>query len=453
MTVDSPVRQVALVVTNPQQLHRGSTPHHIFDRSGGTIGCRGANWILADRAGQIEPIHCEIRVEDGAFCIVDRCGSTRINNNDAPLGHWVVARLGDGDMLHVGPYRIAVHLHDQEGTPDASRHLAQLSVGDILNERDARLAGLDALPPEPMREASAGRDHAAFQALTEPLERREDLDPLLALDAAERRAHATPAATAAFDPVHYGLGSAPTQANLSATRFEAVAGAPHYRYGEPVMPQQRTDSTEARAWAAAQHGGASDLPQLLAPLLQGLGVSLAPLDGDAAYRLLLEAGQTLRAAIEGLTALYQDSAKEAQRLSLLGRALQPIEDNPLRLGLGYEDTVRALFSTQRSVVHLAPVAAIGESLAETRRHNEAVVQAIGAGLLALLQAFSPALLLERFRRYRPDQATHADDGDWAWQMYTHYYNELTSSRQQGFDRLFWEVFEQAYDRTLRTQTP
>ena len=34
-------------------------------------------------------------------------------------------------------------------------------------------------------------------------------------------------------------------------------------------------------------------------------------------------------------------------------------------------------------------------------------------------------------------------------MYQHYYRELSSSRQQGFERLFQEVFEQAYDQQLR----
>ncbi|KAA1334838.1 type VI secretion system-associated FHA domain protein TagH, partial [Escherichia coli] len=32
---------------------------------------------------------------------------------------------------------------------------------------------------------------------------------------------------------------------------------------------------------------------------------------------------------------------------------------------------------------------------------------------------------------------------------TNYYRELASSRQQGFEKLFREVYEQAYDRALR----
>ncbi|CAM8109721.1 type VI secretion system-associated FHA domain protein, partial [Escherichia coli] len=34
-------------------------------------------------------------------------------------------------------------------------------------------------------------------------------------------------------------------------------------------------------------------------------------------------------------------------------------------------------------------------------------------------------------------------------MYSHYYEELASDRQQGFEMLFNEVYAQVYDRVLR----
>ncbi|MNT38838.1 hypothetical protein D3C72_1750470 [compost metagenome] len=67
----------------------------------------------------------------------------------------------------------------------------------------------------------------------------------------------------------------------------------------------------------------------------------------------------------------------------------------------------------------------------------------------MLRAFSPELLLQRFRRYGPEQPQQSGGDDWAWRMYTHYFEELSSARQRGFEKLFWEIFEQAYDRALR----
>ncbi len=34
-------------------------------------------------------------------------------------------------------------------------------------------------------------------------------------------------------------------------------------------------------------------------------------------------------------------------------------------------------------------------------------------------------------------------------MYRSYYRELTSNRQRGFEKLFWEIFEQSDDRKIR----
>ena len=58
--------------------------------------------------------------------------------------------------------------------------------------------------------------------------------------------------------------------------------------------------------------------------------------------------------------------------------------------------------------------------------------------------------MRRFLAYRRAGQPLPESGDaWAWQMYQNYYRELTSDRQQGFEKLFWEIFDQAYDRTLR----
>ena len=219
------------------------------------------------------------------------------------------------------------------------------------------------------------------------------------------------------------------------------------------MAPQRADTPQVQDWITAQSSAHGTPQQMVAPLLQGLGVPLGAIDEHTAYRLLMEAGQALQAAIRGLTALYASDDAQAGRPALMGRTLQPIEDNPLRLDLDYADTVRALFSSERSVVHLSPMAAVDESLTQTRLHNKALIEAINASLQALLRAFSPELLKQRFHRYRPDQTQQPEADDWAWQMYTHYYNELVSPRQKGFEKLFWEVFEQSYDQTLRTEAP
>ncbi|HAS76971.1 MAG TPA: type VI secretion system-associated FHA domain protein TagH, partial [Marinobacter adhaerens] len=94
-------------------------------------------------------------------------------------------------------------------------------------------------------------------------------------------------------------------------------------------------------------------------------------------------------------------------------------------------------------------AAVRESLQSLNHHQQATREAISEALEAILHAFSPEALLRRFHGYRRGLRQNEDEGRWAWDMYQHYYRELKSSRQQGFERLFQEVFEQAYDQNLR----
>lgn len=82
-------------------------------------------------------------------------------------------------------------------------------------------------------------------------------------------------------------------------------------------------------------------------------------------------------------------------------------------------------------------------------HNEANRIAIISALKAILDAFSPDVLLKRFENYRRSNEVKPSNNAWAWDMYKNYYEELTSKRQYGFEKLFWEVYSQAYDKALR----
>ncbi|HHU7447952.1 TPA: type VI secretion system-associated FHA domain protein TagH, partial [Escherichia coli] len=141
---------------------------------------------------------------------------------------------------------------------------------------------------------------------------------------------------------------------------------------------------------------------------------------------LEEAGRTLQAAIKGLLDLQQ------QRNSLSDKHLRPLEDNPLRLNMDYATALDVMFAEGKSPVHLAAPAAVSESLRNVRHHEEANRAAIVESLRVLLDAFSPQNLLRRFVQYRRSHELRQPlDDAGAWQMYSHYYEELASDRQQG----------------------
>lgn len=432
------VTKLKLTVTNPGATRSGAGIEHSFGPQGGSIGTAESDtWQLsAHRTGAV-PGHAEIRLLDGGFCLIDRSGRTYINSATQPVGRGRRARLNQGDTVSIGRFRIRAELSDvpadqelehREAAED--RRLVDVAEGELTRgarrESDMHVSEpLEGLAPataktvstDPMlhwqdEPASAGHDErtlmaserAWFAAETDVTdEYRENRDVAMGL------------------PVRKG-----ERGRMSHTN----TGAPDQGPGE----KSRHQGDQSRKHVSAT------------PLMQGMEAGLNFADSDGMQLFLEEAGQTLKAAIEGLLTLHQS---EDSRHQALRTRLQPIEDNPLRLGGDYEETVQTLFASQRSPVHLSAPAAVQESLQSLNHHQRATREAISEALEAILHAFSPEALLRRFHGYRRGLQQNEDEGLWAWDMYQHYYRELKSSRQQGFERLFQEVFDQAYDQHLR----
>ncbi|RCV88869.1 type VI secretion system-associated FHA domain protein TagH [Billgrantia montanilacus] len=445
---------ITLVVINSERLEGRSTSSHVFHEAGGTLGSADSDdWLLQDHAGRIRPGHAEIQRQDGRFCLVDRSGHTFINHATLPLGRDRRVALRDGDELRLGEYHLRVHLGDrQAGLPGAQPLTA------LIDEEQEALPGQGMPLVHSMAQGSiaAARQDDPMEALGEVTPGASHQDPITALK------HPDEETIDFTDPL------------LEELEGAGANGASHYpqvRRGKPSgkstiqayednnamsrdmderllndlersVGEQLEDRWQESSPAVAGHMGAD-------PLMRALGANLRFHDSEEQQAFLAEAGNTLRAAIEGLQALHQ--AQDDSRYPLRDRRLQPIEDNPLRLGQPYVDTVETMFSARRSPVHLSAPAAVAECLAHQGQHQAAVEEAIGQALQSILDAFAPDALLKRFHAYRGAGNRLDDEGGWAWDMYRHYYQELNSGRQQGFAKLFWEVFEQAYDQSVRRQ--
>ncbi|MBD1575459.1 type VI secretion system-associated FHA domain protein TagH [Vibrio sp. S11_S32] len=156
--------------------------------------------------------------------------------------------------------------------------------------------------------------------------------------------------------------------------------------------------------------------------------------------------QSLQACLQGLLAIHQ---RQDSQFHLLNRSFQPIQDNPLQMGLGLEETEEVMFGGEKSLFHLEPAQAISESLKSVESHNERVHKATATALQYILNELSPDTLKTRFDTYRKNAPANVDADAWAWKMYQSYFSELTSGRQKGFEKQFWEVLEQSYDSLQR----
>jgi type VI secretion system protein ImpI len=381
--------------------------------------------------------HAEVRFLDGGFCLIDRSGRTYINSSSQPVGRGRRARLNHGDTLTIGRYRMRAELNgdavdraeleegsgqDRQLVDVEEESLLRADIGQRMPDGREPLEGLHTPAGEPVSDDPL----APWQKTVRPP--AEEAPELLASDQSwfARSAEVSDEYRENRD-VAMGLPM-----NRNARKHG------HDTQERQGMSEFREHSRAAKDTSRQHISGA--------PLMRGMEADLDFADSDEMRLFLEEAGQTLKATVEGLLALHQG---EDSRHRALRTRLQPIEDNPLRLGDDYTGTVQTLFAAERSPVHLSAPAAVRESLESLNHHQQATREAIREALEAILYAFSPEALLRRFHGYRRGLQDNEDEGRWAWNMYQHYYQELRSSRQQGFERLFQEVFDQAYDQHLR----
>lgn len=428
-----------LTVTNPETMRSGASIEHSFGSRGGSIGTAGNDtWRLSAYRTGVVPGHAEVRLIDGGFCLIDRSGRTYINSATQPVGRGCRARLKPGDLVSIGRYRLRAELSEipvdaqpeyREAAED--RMLVDVAEGQLTRatQQNGPLQGLEPL------EGLAPT--AAEIVSTDPMwhwqDAPADADPEeRTLMASEQTwfANKTEVTDEYRENRDVAMGL-PVQKGEKDRMSYINTGEPGRN---PGGRQGQQESDQSR-----KHIG-------VAPMMQGMEAQLSFADSDQTQLFLEEAGSTLKATIEELLALHQG---EDSRHQALRTRLQPIEDNPLRLGGDYEQTVQTLFASQRSPVHLSAPAAVRESLQSLKHHQRATGAAISEALEAILHAFSPETLLHRFHGYRRGLQRNEDEGRWAWGMYQHYYRELKSGRQQGFERMFQEVFDQAYDQNLR----
>ncbi|EJS4016959.1 type VI secretion system-associated FHA domain protein TagH [Vibrio parahaemolyticus] len=437
------VHELTLSVSNVSALTSGCAAQMICYDALVVIGTdKSAHWHLDDNSHRIQAQHCQIECIDDAFCLTDLCSETYVNGASAPLGFKQSARLKSNDEFRIGSLLIKVGAdlitEDKPESIDSlfdeinpsTRYEDNLKAA---HEHEAEpLAGLDALLAQPKEVTQSS--NTLFDALNE---KKEDLG-------------FTPQSDSEFE-----LSSSITLKKQSVSKETQLTGAFHHdtslpgRLSSPLeaFMENSKDNYDTSNWHAEVNQDENHL--LAGPMMSGLGIALS--EGQnmtEMHQLSYEIGESLQACVKGLLAVHEQVSQG--RFGALNRNLQPIEDNPLRLGLSYQETMNTMFDEAKSSVHLSPQAAICESLKHVRDHHDAMLHATSVALAQILEAFSPDVLLRRFSQYRRNHAQASQEASgWAWQMYSDYYQELISFRQQGFEKLYWEIFEQAYDRKIR----
>lgn len=474
---------LTLLVINVQCLESGLSAQHTFSEMGGSIGSlTSMDWCLTDINRVISSEHCKIVVLDGAYCLKDISGITYINGAHRPLGKDQLARLNHKDEITIGPYLLRVlfgsgnEIEEQYGTLDSlftSQCEDLLADLEFKSETDIETDVADIDPMNALDEllgsTELNKNRLIEHCPNSMVQGQQSL--VLENDLTLKKMTSTPQSDCDYKMTSsirlkkilgFELGKSKYSQTSESVAYPISAQQTPLNNNERnvseglIMDEKILDLLEEEVAKSIQpqteafnHRNAQPNHLITGPILEGLGVDLTHEHNMAQMHLLSqEMGESLQACVRGLLALHQQVSEG--HFGTLNRNLQPIEDNPLRLGLSYEETIKTLYDTDKSLVHLSAPSAIAESLKTVRFHNEAMQFAITDALSQILNAFSPEVMLRRFYHYkRCTDTTQASTDEWAWEMYCNYYKELTSNRQSGFDKLFWEIFEQSYDRKIR----
>lgn len=406
---------LTLQVMNGNELESGRAAKCIFTQQGGDVGHSAhCHWSLQDRKHTIAERAFTICWHDGAFCLKN--ADTRLEINQAPLSQNAdLIHLRQGDELRLNNLLLKVfigsviHYEEQMATPET-----------IVSNSD-RLT--DLLTTEGQPEYA---EATIYRAMEPTIVNSFTRDPLAALQAESL----TTGGDNPFSTRHDPMPLTPPVSDL------AEKGGLDNNFMD-LPPVEVEAASISNADMTHQHVAVT-------PLMRGLDCALPLHNTQDASDFLEEMGRAMQTTVKGLLSLQH------LQNSLSDKHLRPLEDNPLRLDLDYESALNVLFAEGKSPVHLSAPAAIAESLLNIRHHEEANKAAIIEALRVMLDAFSPTSLMRRFALYRRSNERRQEmDDKWAWQMYCNYYDELASSRQQGFGMLFNEVYAQAYDRVLR----
>lgn len=419
---------LSLRVMNSDKLESGKDASCQFYMEGGIAGSDASHhWSIQDQNGSIDASAFAIEWRDGTYCL-------RVLNHSLSINHAVLT-------AESGLVRL------QQGDEIALRHLiiksylgySQAEMRDPLAVSPESLVSNYSNPLEAMMEGGASGPSVNQQdsRLATTVVNSFSTDPLRVLETESLTTQSVLGTASDIDQI------------LHSDRYDRpLASHPLSDNGKNnAMDQTFLDLPEIDAQKIGQQDGPDNTLEqqyvAITPLMRGFDAQLPIRNSQDANDFLEEAGKTLKATIEGLLALQRSQH------GLRDKHLRPLEDNPLRLNLDYDTTLSLLFADQKSPVHLAAPAAVAESLHNLRLHHQANQQAISQALTTMLEAFSPERLMTRFTHYLRSHERHERDSAWAWEMYKNYYQELCSSRQQGFEKLFGEVYEQAYDQALR----
>lgn len=324
-----------LTVLSEQRTQLGPRASIVLGVGGGSIGRAHDNdWVLPDPQRYLSAHHARVKFREGAFHLFDTStNGVFVNDGNDALGRRGTYVLRDGDRLRLGDYDIGVSIDaERVDAPEASDVFPVNPQGVEARLPGAGDIGADFSMGDLLR-PETGSSGAGFLTV----------DPgLLAFDKSDR-----------------------------SDRVRAARPLPPARVEPRVDPRAGEQASGIEAFC------------------RGAGIDAKSFSADGHARLMHLAGLMLREALVGLKGLTlaQRTMRDQNRIEVgredpqrIGLSGLPVEDLLLRLLQGHD------------AHQLDAVQWLRETLASTRRHDQAATRAMRAALVEFLARLDPKAL-------------------------------------------------------------
>jgi type VI secretion system protein ImpI/type VI secretion system protein len=452
-----------------------------------TIG-RGeaCDWVLVDPNRHLSKHHCTVAFRSGRWVVTDlSTNGTFLDRSAEPIGRGGTVPLRDGARLTLGEYEIEVRIEERATTGGFGAETA--------NPFDEDPFAPPKPAPAPFQNDPFGRDPFAVEPPQRPVVSDpfaglggpsapagpvlpDDFDPLSDIQGGDRlsdpswtssgsRPDHTPAASDAFVPPpvvqnaipddwDLDLPATPPPAPTRPPGEAAGLGAGSPREGDVRAPAARPEApppSPARddgferhprpAEAASAAGG----PDLLAAFLAGAGLAdLVRRSSMPPEELMRGLGAAFRAFVEGLREVLIIRASIKSEFRIEQTIIAARGNNPLKFSPSVEDALAAMLGESRGAFMDAE-AAVRDSLDDIKRHEMATMQAMQAGLRAVLARLEPTALREEAEAAGGLNLLPAQRRARAFEVFEARFAEILRDVDNTTDGTFARAFARAYE--------
>lgn len=244
-----------------------------------------------------------------------------------------------------------------------------------------------------------------------------------------------------------GKPSAPLQHSAAPARGPGAA-APRAPAGAKSLIASLAGDDDIEASRGVPPGRASARDRsglkLLQAFMTGAGLPHDNVHEEEGERYMQSCGALLRASIEGIISLLMARAEMKKEIRAEDRTMVSSRDNnPLKLMTDPQEALSFIFDQHAPEgVFLPPVDAVKDACDELRAHEIALMAAMRAAIMGVIERFNPERLEEVLEKTRGTVRLNRKGA--LWDLFVEYHAKLSHEAEDDFNRAFAKEFLGTY---------